>query len=210
MTNSPARSHNASHGHPADELTLPCTRQVSSCRRLCAASRRSRILLVAVESSRPDPGGAVAHPDYELPASCPPLLPGHSAAGRSNACRHVPGKCPADHCRFDRSGAHMAQSDTGAYGFVLAQNNAGRRGTDEQHDRRRRPRGWHLVRLATDAEPRLRSLSRFRDRQSSEVAFEIGYQSLSQFNRSFRSITGESPTEFRRRILKPEALRQSA
>lgn len=48
------------------------------------------------------------------------------------------------------------------------------------------------------------------DARVSEVAFEIGYQSLSQFNRSFRSITGESPTEFRRRILKPEALRQSA
>jgi AraC-like DNA-binding protein len=48
------------------------------------------------------------------------------------------------------------------------------------------------------------------DARVSEVAFAIGYQSLSQFNRTFRSITGESPTEFRRRILKPEALRESA
>lgn len=44
----------------------------------------------------------------------------------------------------------------------------------------------------------------------SEVAFEIGYQSLSQFNRSFRSVTGESPTEYRRRLLKPTALRRAA
>jgi AraC-like DNA-binding protein/ligand-binding sensor protein len=48
------------------------------------------------------------------------------------------------------------------------------------------------------------------DARVSEVAFEAGYQSLSQFNRTFRTLTGESPTEFRRRILKPEALRQTA
>ena len=44
----------------------------------------------------------------------------------------------------------------------------------------------------------------------SEVAFEIGYQSLSQFNRSFRNVTGESPTEYRRRLLKPAALKRAA
>lgn len=43
------------------------------------------------------------------------------------------------------------------------------------------------------------------DARVSEVAFEVGYQSLSQFNRSFRTVTGESPTEYRRRILKPAA-----
>ena len=43
------------------------------------------------------------------------------------------------------------------------------------------------------------------DARVSEIAFEIGFQSLSQFNRSFRTITGESPTEYRRRILKPAA-----
>lgn len=47
------------------------------------------------------------------------------------------------------------------------------------------------------------------DARVSEVAFEVGYQSLSQFNRSFRSVTGESPTEYRRRVLKPAA-RQTA
>jgi AraC-like DNA-binding protein/ligand-binding sensor protein len=44
------------------------------------------------------------------------------------------------------------------------------------------------------------------DARVSEVAFEVGYQSLSQFNRCFRTVTGESPTEYRRRLLKPEAL----
>ncbi len=32
----------------------------------------------------------------------------------------------------------------------------------------------------------------------SEIAFKIGYQSLSQFNRSFARLTGVSPTEYRR------------
>lgn len=35
----------------------------------------------------------------------------------------------------------------------------------------------------------------------SEVAFQVGYQSLSQFNRSFARITGSSPTAYRRRKL---------
>ncbi len=33
-----------------------------------------------------------------------------------------------------------------------------------------------------------------------EVAYEVGFQSLSHFNRSFRRITSESPTEFRSRL----------
>jgi AraC-like DNA-binding protein/ligand-binding sensor protein len=36
----------------------------------------------------------------------------------------------------------------------------------------------------------------------SEVAFEAGFASLTHFNRMFRRIAGESPTAFRRRILK--------
>ena len=40
----------------------------------------------------------------------------------------------------------------------------------------------------------------------SEAAFQVGFQSLSQFNRMFRRITGESPTTYRAR-LKPEASR---
>lgn len=35
----------------------------------------------------------------------------------------------------------------------------------------------------------------------SEIAFHIGYQSLSQFNRSFSRFTGNSPTNFRREEL---------
>ena len=34
------------------------------------------------------------------------------------------------------------------------------------------------------------------------VAFDVGYQSLSQFNRSFLKYAGESPTQFRKRMLK--------
>lgn len=33
-----------------------------------------------------------------------------------------------------------------------------------------------------------------------EVAYDVGFQSLSHFNRSFRRITSESPTEFRSRL----------
>ncbi|TAG09172.1 MAG: helix-turn-helix domain-containing protein [Verrucomicrobia bacterium] len=36
-----------------------------------------------------------------------------------------------------------------------------------------------------------------RDARISEIAFMIGYQSLSQFNRSFARVTGRSPTQFR-------------
>ena len=35
-------------------------------------------------------------------------------------------------------------------------------------------------------------------RRVTEVAYDVGYQSLSQFNRSFLKIVGESPTEFRK------------
>lgn len=39
------------------------------------------------------------------------------------------------------------------------------------------------------------------ERRVSEVAFEVGYQSLSQFNRSFAKIVGQSPTAWRREKL---------
>jgi len=35
------------------------------------------------------------------------------------------------------------------------------------------------------------------NRRVSEVAFEVGFQSLSQFNRTFKKVTGESPREYR-------------
>ena len=31
----------------------------------------------------------------------------------------------------------------------------------------------------------------------SEIAFEVGFQSLSQFNRVFKKLSGKSPTEYR-------------
>lgn len=34
----------------------------------------------------------------------------------------------------------------------------------------------------------------------SEVAFEVGFQSLSQFNRVFRRVTGQSPTDYRKNL----------
>ncbi|MGK0188586.1 MAG: AraC-like DNA-binding protein/ligand-binding sensor protein [Verrucomicrobiales bacterium] len=37
------------------------------------------------------------------------------------------------------------------------------------------------------------------ERRVTEVAYDVGYQSLSQFNRSFLKIVGESPTQFRKR-----------
>src|SRR5437867_2751397 len=36
------------------------------------------------------------------------------------------------------------------------------------------------------------------DLRISEIAFAVGFQSLSQFNRIFKKLAGESPTQFRR------------
>lgn len=41
------------------------------------------------------------------------------------------------------------------------------------------------------------------NRRITEVAYDVGYQSLSQFNRSFLKIVGESPTQFRKNMLSP-------
>ena len=40
-------------------------------------------------------------------------------------------------------------------------------------------------------------LLRNSDRRISEIAFAMGFQSLSQFNRVFKELSGKSPTEFR-------------
>jgi AraC-like DNA-binding protein len=39
-----------------------------------------------------------------------------------------------------------------------------------------------------------------RNSRVSEIAYEVGFQSLTQFNRVFKRITGESPTEFRQQL----------
>jgi AraC-like DNA-binding protein len=38
------------------------------------------------------------------------------------------------------------------------------------------------------------------NRRISEVAYDVGFQSLTQFNRTFRRVFGESPSEFRTRL----------
>jgi AraC-like DNA-binding protein len=38
------------------------------------------------------------------------------------------------------------------------------------------------------------------DRRITEVAYDVGYQSLSQFNRSFLKIAGQSPSQFRKQM----------
>jgi len=45
-----------------------------------------------------------------------------------------------------------------------------------------------------------RSALRNPSRRISEVAFDVGFQSLSKFNRTFRRIFGQSPTQYRARI----------
>ena len=42
-----------------------------------------------------------------------------------------------------------------------------------------------------------RDLLRHSNRRVSEIAFAAGFQSLSQFNRVFKKLSGESPTEHR-------------
>ena len=37
------------------------------------------------------------------------------------------------------------------------------------------------------------------NRRVSEIAYEVGFQSLTQFNRTFKRVFGESPSDFRAR-----------
>ena len=41
----------------------------------------------------------------------------------------------------------------------------------------------------------------------SEIAFEVGFQSLSQFNRAFKSVTGKAPTDYRHSLAGGEIVR---
>jgi AraC-like DNA-binding protein len=36
----------------------------------------------------------------------------------------------------------------------------------------------------------------------SEIAFEVGFQSLSQFNRAFKKVVGQSPSEYRQSLVR--------
>jgi AraC-like DNA-binding protein len=42
------------------------------------------------------------------------------------------------------------------------------------------------------------------DRRISEIAFAVGFQSLSQFNRVFKRLSGNSPTGYRRSLARPQ------
>ena len=46
-----------------------------------------------------------------------------------------------------------------------------------------------------------RELLRNSNRRISEIAFAVGFQSLSQFNRVFKKLSGKSPTEFREVVI---------
>jgi len=44
-------------------------------------------------------------------------------------------------------------------------------------------------------------LLREADLRVSEIGFAVGFQSLSQFNRVFKKLSGKSPTEYRSRVM---------
>jgi AraC-like DNA-binding protein len=45
-----------------------------------------------------------------------------------------------------------------------------------------------------------RNLLQNPNRRISEIAFDVGFQSLSQFNRAFKQVTGKSPSEYRQSL----------
>jgi AraC-like DNA-binding protein len=44
----------------------------------------------------------------------------------------------------------------------------------------------------------------------SEIAYDVGFQSLTQFNRTFKRVFGQSPTAFRARVSSPKRTTKSA
>jgi len=56
-----------------------------------------------------------------------------------------------------------------------------------------------------------RDLLQNRNLRISEIAFAVGFQSLSQFNRVFKKLSAQSPTQFRAaRSLRPEMKNESS
>ena len=51
--------------------------------------------------------------------------------------------------------------------------------------------------IASTRYEKARYLLQDQNLRISEIAFEVGFQSLSQFNRVFKKLSGKSPTEFR-------------
>ena len=63
--------------------------------------------------------------------------------------------------------------------------------------------------LLTRRIERATALLRESDRPITSIAFDTGWQSLGTFGRTFRDVTGESPSDFRERIrMAPHALAQ--
>ena len=46
------------------------------------------------------------------------------------------------------------------------------------------------------------------DRRISEIAFAVGFQSLSQFNRIFKKLSGTSPTQYRHSVAKATEMKR--
>jgi AraC-like DNA-binding protein len=61
--------------------------------------------------------------------------------------------------------------------------------------------GMHFSRYVSCVRvERAKNLLLNRNNRVSEIAFEIGFQSLTNFNRRFKNLAGESPTEYRRHL----------
>jgi transcriptional regulator GlxA family with amidase domain len=69
--------------------------------------------------------------------------------------------------------------------------------------------GFHFVDyVARIRVERARELLEDVDLRVSEIAFAVGFQSLSQFNRVFKKLAGKSPTQFRVKLAERTKSRQ--
>ena len=70
--------------------------------------------------------------------------------------------------------------------------------------------GVNFVRYIAHARiEKARALLEDADLRVSEIAFAVGFQSLSQFNRVFKKLSKKSPTEFRKRLIESQKTQRS-